>query len=381
MQKKVLIIAESYPNKSEPEFTFVQQLAKGLTKRKIKVTVIAPQSITKLLFRGRVHRPVHWIDYGETGENYIDIYQPYFFSFSNTNCKVLNKIAYFSHLYATSYIFKKHKINTDVVYSYFWHIGIENLRIFKDTIIPVYVQASECNITLERWMHAEKYINKVAGVVCASEKNRIESISANLVSLNNTKLIVNGYDANLFYKEEKNIVRKKYCIPADAFVVIFVGGFIERKGPARIAEAINRCNGDIFSIFIGKGDNVPHCKNILFCGLVEHKNVVHYLNCADVFVLPTLAEGCCNAIIEALACGLPIISSNMSFNDEIIDYTCSIRINPNNVDGIKEAIMLLKSNPFLREKLAEGALKKVKNFSIEKRTELIDDYLFSNKVW
>ena len=92
------------------------------------------------------------------------------------------------------------------------------------------------------------------------------------------------------------------------------------------------------SIFIGSGEQTPEIDGILFCGKLPHDQIVHYLNAADVFVLPTLAEGCSNAIIEAMACGLPIISSDLPFNDDILDAENSIRVNSLDVESIAEAI-------------------------------------------
>ena len=81
------------------------------------------------------------------------------------------------------------------------------------------------------------------------------------------------------------------------------------------------------------------------------------MNAADVFVLPTLAEGCCNAILEAMACGLPIISSNLPFNWDILNDKNSILIDPNNINQIADAIQRLRDSPKLRSEMSEEALK------------------------
>ena len=74
-----------------------------------------------------------------------------------------------------------------------------------------------------------------------------------------------------------------------------------------------------------------------------------------MFCLPTLNEGCSNAIVEAIACGLPIISSNLPFNDDILDSSNALLVNPESVDDIASAIKQLMDNSDLRQKLAEGS--------------------------
>lgn len=77
-----------------------------------------------------------------------------------------------------------------------------------------------------------------------------------------------------------------------------------------------------------------------------------------MFCLPTLNEGCSNAIVEAIACGLPIISSNLPFNDDILDSSNALLVNPESVDDIASAIKQLMDNSDLRQKLAEGFKRK-----------------------
>ena len=173
---------------------------------------------------------------------------------------------------------------------------------------------------------------------------------------------------------DKEKARESLTLPKEDFIVAFVGHFIERKGSKRVAKAINNLE-NVKSLFIGRGPEEPECEGILYKGIVPHEELYKYLNSADVFVLPTLAEGCCNAIIEAMACGLPIISSDLSFNDDILDEGCSIRINPKSIAEITNAVSILKNNTEQREKMSVQARKKAAEFTIEKRAENIVKFM------
>jgi glycosyltransferase involved in cell wall biosynthesis len=99
--------------------------------------------------------------------------------------------------------------------------------------------------------------------------------------------------------------------------------------------------GTVKLICAGHGEQQPYGKNLLAAGQLLPSEVPFYYYAADFFVLPTLAEGCSNAVVEAIGCGLPVISSNMSFNDDILSDEYSIRIDPMNVDELEKAIRTL----------------------------------------
>ena len=98
---------------------------------------------------------------------------------------------------------------------------------------------------------------------------------------------------------------------------------------------------------------------------------------ADIFVLPTLHEGCCNAIIEAMACGLPIVSSNLPFNWDVLNDNNSILINPMNIDEIAEAIRILKEDPVKRDAMSKASLETASNLTIDKRVDKIFSFIES----
>ena len=153
-----------------------------------------------------------------------------------------------------------------------------------------------------------------------------------------------------------------------------MGSFDYRKGIERLIKAVEKID-DVYIICAGKGKLIPTSKRCLYKKCVKNENLPYFYSASDIFVLPTLNEGCCNAIIEAMACGLPIISSNLSFNDDILDDTCSVRIDPTNVEEIKTAIKSLYEDKEKLYQLRKGSLKKVKLFTLEARAKKIVKFI------
>ncbi len=114
-------------------------------------------------------------------------------------------------------------------------------------------------------------------------------------------------------------------------------------------------NPEVGGVFLGEGPQVPTGPQILFAGRVPHADVPVWLSAADPFVLPTRAEGSPNAALEALACGLPLISSRIPSLEETIDASCVLLVDPGNVDSMAEKIALLVDGTELRARMAAAA--------------------------
>ena len=376
--KSICIISEGYPYGNDPSFSFVEQLVVAFSNNGIKCTVISPQSVSKLVLRRKKTRPLKWVKH--TSGLDIDIYQPLFVSLGSQCPDALYKLAYNGYINAAVNTWKRHSIQADVFYGHFWKSGIVAGRMARQFNKPAFVACGESSITFFNKIRKEyfqKDLDHIAGIISVSSENLQKCESLGLAAGKKQIVLPNGIDGTLFRKEDKKQARKKIGADDNDFIVAFLGAFIERKGPNRVAQAISTQNG-IKSIFIGKGDLQPECEGIIFKGALKHDDIPTYLNAADVFVLPTLAEGCCNAIIEAMACGLPVISSALPFNDDILNDDYSIRVNPKSIEDISEAIVKLRNDVQLRDKMSRNAQMFASNLDINMRAKRIVDFMESS---
>lgn len=385
MIKRICIIANGYPSPERVVNTFVDQLVCQFADNGIDCVVISPQSLTNILFK-KQKKLAYTRERITNGENIIKVIVPKYISFSALKKGIVNTSIMTLHNFigAVDKAFRSEhqKKPFDAVYGHFiYESGITANYISKKFKIPGFFAYGENTTYTIDYLGAKKtsqLLDNIKGVISVSTDNKDILIRHKIVPSNIIQVFPNSIDSELFYPRDKQEMRKKYNLPKDGFIIAFVGRFVEIKGANRLSQAINDIDSpEIKSIFIGSGDIGPTCDGILIQGNQPHDVVPELLSTADIFVLPTQAEGCCNAIIEAMACGLPIISSNLPFNDDILDDTCSIRIDPNNIEEITKAIKVLLNNKELRNKLALGALKKADKLDIKRRAANIMDFMQS----
>ncbi len=368
----ILVITYDYPDDKRSDYSFVKQLVDSFCQLGHNCQVIAPYNVTK---NKRIYKTE---EVQKIGNNHITVYRPRYITFSNIRVagkeisKELRKRALMRG-------FRMLKRTPDVVYCHFWKQAIDSMEYAEQNHLPLFVATGESDISsmLPEVFSIEQLKKNVNGVICVSTKNKDESISLGLTEESKCIVAPNAINNNLFRQLNKRECRIKLGVPDTAFVVCFVGWFNERKGSARLSAAISSLEGDVSSFFIGDGDCPPNCKGIIFKGPVNHDEIPTYLNAADVFVLPTLKEGCCNAIVEAMACGLPIISSDLPFNYDVLNYSNSLLIDPMNIKQISDAICTLKDNTEKRAVLSMGALNTASSLTIDKRASRILNFIES----
>lgn len=371
----ICVLSPSYPTSKTIVFVFVDQLCKAFADKGERITIIAPQSVTRCLFRHEPFSPLHSVIYSPQG-NSIDLYRPLTFTASN-GC--LRFITGFTFKLAVRRAFRRLKSKPDICYGHFWSSISTLYPLAKKNNIPLFGASGEENVSLyaNYSTKEKKDINSyLSGLISVSTKNKEECLSLGLVTEDKVKVVPNAIDLTLFKGINKKQSRKKLGIKDSDFVVAFLGQFVPRKGDLRLAQALRELDdSNIKAMFIGSGMEDPIYEGIIFKGRLDHNNIPQYLTACDVFVLPTENEGCSNAIIEAMACGLPIISTDAPFNYDILNNDNSILIDCHDINQIKKAILKIKNDANLRENLSKGSQDKANRLSLENRAEIILEFI------
>lgn len=380
--KELLVITEGFPNLDNPyRYTFVEQLVREFSKKNVNVSVINPVYHNHQEY----HYREKWLLEVDEGLP-ITVYQPIVINFSMKKVgplKLMNA-SYYSFYFAIKRVINNYNIKPDAVYSHFiFPSGCAAAEIGNLISAPSFCATGESDLTevIQRFgkPFLRKRLNSLNGIVSVSSENKKILIDNKMFDSCPIIVLPNGVDQRLFYPHDKKEMRNKLGLPQDQIIGIFVGAFSERKGVRRVNCASDKTS--VPMIYIGTGELQPNGENILFSGGVQHHLIPEYLSAADFFVLPTKNEGCCNAIIEAICCGLPVISSKGEFNDDILNDTFSIRIDPDDIEQVANAMKELSENHILRKQMSNYAIQQKKRYSLSNRAEAILKFMCEESKW
>jgi len=167
--------------------------------------------------------------------------------------------------------------------------------------------------------------------------------------INNKKIIL--YVGTLEPRKNIPVLIKSFCVLKKKFKIEHSLVLVGAKGWKY---------EEIFSLKETVG-----CNDIIFTGFVQEEDLPGIYNLADVFVYPSLYEGFGLPVLEAMACGTPVITSNTSSLPEVVG-DAGILVDPSNIEELTDAIFRVISNLSLKEEMRKKATEQAKKFSIEK---------------
>jgi glycosyltransferase involved in cell wall biosynthesis len=223
------------------------------------------------------------------------------------------------------------------------------------------------------WWHLLA-LQRIAFPVACSETIAKKFQSHNLQPL----IIRNGVDKGLYSpatSDERIAIRNDLGLSSSPTIFVYIGSLIPRKDPKTMIEGFltSRAKHNSKLLVIGDGPLRDSCETlaegesaIQFVGHVS--NVVDYLQAADYSVSSSLSEGLPNAVLEAMACGLPVCLSNIDSHQEILSL------------GKEAGVLFESGNSKSLADAMDRLIKADRALMTKKSLEIVENYLNAEQM-
>jgi glycosyltransferase involved in cell wall biosynthesis len=230
-----------------------------------------------------------------------------------------------------------------------------------------------------------RFFNRVltpleANIAAVCNKGR-EMMINNGVNGKKIKVIFNGVDPNAWGGPVESTMRQELNIDKDAFVMLCASRFAYDKGHEFLINSIAELkkitdkkfvlvlanDGPFFEERKRQALNLGLEKDIIFTGF--RKDIKNLIYGSDLYINSSAHEALSFAILEVLACGLPIIATDMGGNGDIInsETNCGILVKYDDAKGLAEAVTRVMNDEKLQKTLRENALKTIREkFNLDK---------------
>lgn len=280
-------------------------------------------------------------------------------------------------------IFMKEKVDVTLFFNYYIPPGVKGKKVvmIHDMAYLAYPETVNKKTLYMLKLNVKKSCKAADRIITISQFSKQEIIKYLGVDDRKIEVMPVGVDFNTFKicKDSKVIdsVKKKYGIDGSYF--LYLGTLEPRKNIVRMIDAyamLKRENESVpkFVIAGRKGwmydeifERVKKYgieKDVIFTGYVEENEVPLLMNGAEAFLFVSLYEGFGMPILEAMACGTPVITSNTASMPEVIG-DCGILVNPLSPEEIKNGMKRIIENKFEADDMAKRALERSKCFTWE----------------
>ena len=161
----------------------------------------------------------------------------------------------------------------------------------------------------------------------------------------------------------EDFIASDHLINSKITKVVFVGHMIRTKGLFEMVEVANRMPHISF-LMAGMPNlenlNLEPPKNMKFLGNIDFTMLKGVLDSSDLFMFPTYSEGFSLALLEAMARGLPVVTTNVGANSDMIEKSGGLLVPTSDVEALCHALLQLE-NPELRSSMSIWNIAKVKN--------------------
>lgn len=200
--------------------------------------------------------------------------------------------------------------------------------------------------------------------VCKESARMMQHLGAR-----NVRIIYNGVDTTIFnfhiFPEE-----------LEQFTILYAGRLMWTKGMDILSDLADRLDGKVKVKAAGDG-NYPMSNKIELLGQINPEELAKAMQNSSVLVLPSRMEGLSRVIQEAMACGLPVIATDVGGNKELVEHESTGFLCKVDAEDIEKAVLKLAEDKILRELMGANAYIASQNFdwteTVKKYKELIEE--------
>lgn len=208
-----------------------------------------------------------------------------------------------------------------------------------------------------------------------------------LMGVNKNSLILrNAVDINRFKPSKNMDMRHFNKINDDDVLILFIGHLETFKGIFELLDAFREINSkheNVKLMIIGEGHDEQKVRDtvsnfnlndyIIFTGKISPETIQNYYQMADIFTLPSYTEGLPLVVIEAMACGLPVVVSTAGGIPELVkEGVNGFLVKPKDKVVLRKKLEILVDNRELRDNMGLNALETVDDeFNIDKKVEML----------
>ena len=225
---------------------------------------------------------------------------------------------------------------------------------------------------LKNWLlyyPAEKLLAKRTDAIITINKDDYEFAKKHLKS---AIYYVPGVGIELEQWNQYRNIRKEIGLSTKDFVILVVGRLEKNKNCGTVIKAVRKVPG-VKLVFCGDGEDREILERqskdlgerVIFLGNRSDMSDIYHM--ADCFILASYREGLSRSIMEAMACGLPCVVTDIRGNRDLIDK--DFLFNPTDVDTLAKKIIMVSGSQDLRNMMKAHNLKKIREFSFGKTVE------------
>ena len=364
----VLALSYLFPNRAQPAYgIFVLNRLRAVSQH-CRINVIAPVQWYPLI--GLVRGSLWGTDvprYEEIGG--LSVYHPRF-AVVPRYMKWLDAITYF---FAAHRVVRRQRFEFDLVDVHWTYPDIVAAAVLAGTNgkkFVVTVRGHEALYLNERTLRRRlvaHFLRKAAAVITLSAQLRDKVVSLG-VAADRVSVVLNGVDLAHFSMQDREECRRQLELPSAARILISVGRLTEGKGHQDLLRSLSQLgrDEDVRLYIIGgvnPEDDYQHVLRSLIADLqltnvhlvdkVPHERLSLWYGAADVFCLASKSEGCPNVVLESLACGTPVVATDVgAIADVVTPGESGFLVGPRYAQSLTQALRAALVHPWDRAAIA-----------------------------